>query len=117
MDGVSCIRPARVRECKWSRSPERWKARIARRMRRPGNNKRLCRVKRNAFAAGEWGATVQRVTLRWLVGLIGSQGARGGPGNNELRGRYRIGFRHRRKTKAPRSSRSHCTVRGQEKDN
>ncbi|KAG8343741.1 hypothetical protein TRVL_05429 [Trypanosoma vivax] len=63
-------------------------------------NKRLCRAKRDAFAAGEWGIAVRRPTRRWLASLIGSQKARSSPGNNEFRSRYGIGFRRRRKKTA-----------------
>ncbi|KAH8606550.1 hypothetical protein ERJ75_001502900 [Trypanosoma vivax] len=40
------------------------------------NNRRLHRATRDAFAAGEWGATVRRAMRRWLASLVGSQKAR-----------------------------------------
>ncbi|CCD19067.1 hypothetical protein, conserved in T.vivax [Trypanosoma vivax Y486] len=79
------------------------------------NNRRLHRATRDAFAAGEWGTTVRRAMRRWLASLVGSQKARSSPGNNELRGRYGIGFRRRGKKTTLQSGPAGCTARGQER--
>ncbi|KAH8604905.1 hypothetical protein ERJ75_001666700 [Trypanosoma vivax] len=81
------------------------------------NNRRLRRATRDASAADEWGTTVQRVMRRWLMSLIGSQKARGGHSNNELRGRHGIGFRRRGKKTTLQSSRSGDAASGQERGN
>ncbi|KAH8604867.1 hypothetical protein ERJ75_001675400 [Trypanosoma vivax] len=81
------------------------------------NNRRLHRATCDAFAAGEWGATVRRAMRRWLASLVGSQKARNSPGNNELRGRHGIGFRRRGKKAALQSSRSGDAASGQERGN
>ncbi|KAH8606561.1 hypothetical protein ERJ75_001502600 [Trypanosoma vivax] len=79
------------------------------------NNRRLHRATRDAFARGEWGTTVRRAMRRWLASLVGSQKARSSPGNNELRGRYGIGFRRRGKKTTLQSGPAGCTARGQER--
>ncbi|KAH8612849.1 hypothetical protein ERJ75_000847600 [Trypanosoma vivax] len=79
------------------------------------NNRRLRRATRDASAAGEWGTTVQRAMRRWLASLVGSQKVRSGPGNNELQGRYGIGFRRRRKKTTLQSDLAGCTARCQER--
>ncbi|KAG8338925.1 hypothetical protein TRVL_10248 [Trypanosoma vivax] len=65
------------------------------------NNRRLHRATRDAFAADEWGITVQRVVRRWLTGFVGSQKARSSPGSNELRADMVL-------DSAPEESRQHC---------
>ncbi|KAH8610882.1 hypothetical protein ERJ75_001061000 [Trypanosoma vivax] len=115
------MRPARVQKRKRSRSQEdrktleKRKAHVTRRAQRPRKNKRLHRATRDAFAAGEWGTTARRAMRRWLASRVGSRKARSSPGNNELRGRYGIGFRRRGKKTTLQSSLAGCTARCQER--